>query len=90
MPVDAFWSISVYNKDGFFEENKFNAYSINNFTGKTNKDGSFTVNFGGCEDKRTNCLPITEGWNYAVHMYQPRQEILDGTWTFPNVQPAKN
>ena len=90
VPVDAFWSISVYNKEGFFEENKFNAYSINSFTGKANKDGSFTVNFGGCEDKRVNCLPITEGWNYAVRMYQPRQKILNGTWSFPAVQQVRN
>jgi len=27
--------------------------------------------------------------NYAVRMYQPRKEILDGTWTFPSVEPVK-
>ena len=33
-----------------------------------------------------NCLPIMDGWNYIVRLYQPRKEIIDGTWTFPNVQ----
>ncbi len=88
-PVDAFWSISVYNKDGYFEKNDLDAYSVNNISGKPNKDGSFTVNFGGCEDERVNCLPLTEGWNYVVRMYQPRKEILEGEWTFPQPQPVK-
>ncbi len=89
VPVDAFWSISVYNKEGYFQKNDLNAYSVNNISGKPNSDGSFTVHFGGCEDNRVNCLPLTEGRNYVVRMYQPRKEILDGEWTFPGPQPVK-
>jgi hypothetical protein len=89
VPVDAFWSISVYNKDGYFQENDLNAYSVNNISGKPNNDGSFTVHFGGCDDKRVNCLPLTEGWNYVVRLRQPREEILAGEWTFPGPQPVK-
>jgi hypothetical protein len=29
-----------------------------------------------------------DGWNYTVRLYQPRPEILDGTWTFPAVEPV--
>ena len=36
-----------------------------------------------------NCVPLTEGWNYAVRLYRPREEILDGTWTFPSPEPVK-
>ena len=86
VPVDGFWSITVYNKDGFLEKNDRDAYNINNINGIPNDDGSITVHFGGCEDNRPNCLPITEGWNYGVRMYRPRPEILDGTWTFPAVE----
>jgi len=82
VPVDAFWSISVYNKDGFFEKNEYDAYSVNNISGTPNADGSFTIHFGG-DPKGINHLPITEGWNYVVRFYQPRKEIFDGTWTFP-------
>jgi len=89
VPVDAFWSVSVYNKDGYFQKNDFNSYSINNISGKPNKDGSYTINFGGCEDKRVNCMPLTEGWNYMVRLYQPRKELLDGSWVFPVAQPVK-
>jgi hypothetical protein len=87
--VDGFWSISIYNKDGYFEENKFNSYSINNLTAKPNADGSITVNFGGCDDGRENCLYVMDGWNYAVRLYEPRKEILDGTWTFPEPTPQQ-
>ena len=88
VPVDGFWSISVYNADGFFEPNDRDAYSINNITATPNADGSVTIHFGGCDDNRPNCLPIMEGWNYTIRMYQPRKEILDGSWTFPAIQPA--
>jgi hypothetical protein len=83
VPVGAFWSISLYNKDGYFQKNDFNAYSVNNISGTPNKDGSFTVYLGGCGDKRVNCLPIMDGWNYAVRLYRPHKEILDGKWIFP-------
>jgi len=88
VPVDAFWSVSVYNKDGFFEPNKYNAYSFNNLTATPNTDGSFTIHFGG-DPASVNYLPITEGWNYTVRFYKPRMEILDGSWTFPSVEPVK-
>jgi hypothetical protein len=88
VPCDAFWSVSLYNKEGFFQKNDLNAYSVNNITGTPNKDGSVTVHFGGCEDGRVNCLPIMEGWNYTVRMYRPRDEMLKGKYKFPKPEPA--
>jgi hypothetical protein len=84
VPVDGFWSISVYNKQGFFEPNEYNSYSINNLTAKISEDGSYTVHFGG-DPNRDNFLPITDDWNYVVRMYRPRKEITSGSWTFPNI-----
>jgi hypothetical protein len=83
VPVDGFWSISVYNADGFFEPNERGAYSVNNITARHNDDGSVTVRFGGDGDPERNSLPITEGWNYLVRLYRPRPEILTNAWTFP-------
>ena len=88
VPVDGFWSISVYNAAGYFEPNDRNAYSVNNITATPDDDGSITVHFGGCADERPNCLPIMDGWNYAVRMYRPRAEVLDGRWTFPEPTPV--
>ncbi len=88
VPVDAFWSISLYNAKGYFEPNKLNAYSLNNVTAKKGADGSVAVQFGGCDGAVANCLPITPGWNYTVRLYRPRAEILNGTWKFPEPQPV--
>lgn len=85
VPVDGFWSISLYNADGFFESNEADAYTVNNITGVPGADGSITVRFGG-DPKLPNVLPVMEGWNYLVRMYRPRPEVLDGTWTFPGVE----
>jgi len=87
VPVDAFWSISVYNAKGYFEPNKFDAYSLNNITAKKSADGSVAIQFGGCDGEIPNCLPIMDGWNYTVRMYRPRAEILNGSWKFPEAQP---
>jgi hypothetical protein len=83
VPVDGFWSVSVYNAAGYYEPNSYNAYSLNNITAKKGNDGSVTIQFGGCDGKIPNCLPIMKGWNYLVRLYRPRTEILDGSWTFP-------
>jgi hypothetical protein len=88
VPVDAFWSISVYNKEGYFQKNAQGAYSLNNITAKKSANGSVDVQFGGCDGKIPNCLPIMPGWNYTVRLYRPREQILDGTWKFPEPQPA--
>lgn len=87
VPVDAFWSVSVYNREGYFQANDLNAYVVNSVTGVKGSDGSTRIQFGDCTPDTPNCLPITDGWNYMVRLYRPRSEILDGSWTFPAARP---
>ena len=88
VPVDGFWSISLYNAEGFFQKNDLDAYSLNSETAKRNADGSVDVQFGGCDGKIPNCLPIMPGWNYTVRLYQAHPEVLDGSWKFPEALPV--
>ena len=88
VPVDGFWSVSVYNEGGYFEKNPYNAYSVNNITATKGADGSVNIQFGGCDGKIPNCIPIMKGWNAAVRLYRPRAEILTGKWKFPEPQPV--
>jgi hypothetical protein len=83
VPVDAFWSVSVYNAAGYFEKNLYEAYTLNNITAAKDPDGAVTIQFGGCDGKIPNCLPKMRGWNYTVRLYRPRAEILNGKWKFP-------
>lgn len=88
VPVDGFWSVSVYNAEGYFVPNKLKGYTLNNITAKKSDDGSITIQFGGCDGKVPNCIPIMSGWNYMVRLYRPRPEILSGKWKFPDSQPV--
>jgi hypothetical protein len=86
VPVDAFWSVIVYTADGHLQKNELNAYSLNSITAKKDADGSIAVQFGGCDGKVPNCLPIMERWNYMVRLYRPREETVSGKWNFPEAQ----
>jgi hypothetical protein len=86
VPVDGFWSITVYNANGYFEPNQYDAYSLNNITATKSTDGSIAVQFGDCDGKLPNCWPTTPGWNYMVRLFRRRAEVLNGTWKFPEAQ----
>lgn len=88
VPVDAFWSVTLYDDKGWMPVNKYKAYSFNNVTAKKEKDGSITIHFGG-DPKADNFLPIVPGWNYIVRMYKPGAEILNGSWKFPAAKPVE-
>jgi hypothetical protein len=89
VPVDSFWSVTVYDSTGYLQRNAQNAYSLNNITAKKAPDGSVAIQFGGCDGKAVNCLPIMPDWNYMVRLYRPHAEILNGSWIFPAAQPVE-
>ena len=88
VPVDAFWSVIVYDNESWIPKNTRNIYSYNDITAKKAADGSITIHFGG-DPNADNYLDIMDGWNYLVRLYVPREEILDGSWTFPEPVIAK-
>ena len=87
VPVRAFWSVIVYDANGFIADNDLGIYSYNNITGEPNADGSITIHFGG-DPAQINHIPIADGWNYGIRLYEPEPEVLDGTWVFPEIVPS--
>jgi hypothetical protein len=89
VPVDGFWSVSVYNAKGYFEKNDLNAYSLNNLTARRSADGSVTIQFGDCAKETPNCLPVMAGWNFTMRFYRPHKEVLNGSWRLPNLEAVE-
>jgi len=85
VPVDAFWSISVYNAQGYFEKNPYDLYTVNSVTATPDADGSVTVRFVTGEPTMPNAIPVPPGWNYLVRLYRPQAAILDGSWRTPEL-----
>ncbi len=92
-PVDAFWSITMYNIPKFhLVDNSINRYSIGDRTPglRYNQDGSLDIHIL-CESpgpgKESNWLPTPEGdFRLILRMYQPRSEALSGAYVFPPIR----
>ncbi len=69
-----FFSITMYDADGWMFDEKA-ILNKNNIT--FNEDGSFDANFGECGVDAKNNLPITEGWNFVMRIYEPKLEQLE-------------
>lgn len=89
VPVDGFWSITVYGPDGYLVPNREEVYSVNNITARRAPDGSVNVQFGGDMERNANCIPTPPGWNYIVRLYRPHSVILKGKWSFPEALPLQ-
>jgi hypothetical protein len=90
-PVDAFWSVSMYNNKSLFVDNPLNRYSINPYSElKNNTDGSLDLyiqNQSPGPDKESNWLPApTDSFNMVLRTYLPQPQVLNGTWQPPGVQ----
>jgi len=89
--VGAFWSVSMYNADGFFVKNPLNRFSVGSKDDiKFNKDGSLDIyiqkdNPG--KDRQSNWLPSPNGeFKMVFGCYWPKETLLEGGWKVPAVK----
>jgi hypothetical protein len=90
-PVNAFWSITMYNSEQFFVKNPIQRFAIGDRDKlKMNDDGSLTIyvqNESPGKDKESNWLPApTDSFNLFMRLYWPKEEIVEGTWKMPTVK----
>jgi hypothetical protein len=96
-PVNAFWSLTMYNGEYFFVDNPLNKYTVSPRNElKYNADGSLDLYIqkdSPGKDKEPNWLPAPEGkFILMMRLYYPKEtnpSIIDGTWQPPGVKPVK-
>jgi len=92
-PVDAFWSITMYDAEGYQVANELDRFAIGDRDPLTyNPDGSldiFVQHTSPGSDRESNWLPAPTGpLGITMRLYAPKPEILNGHWTPPQVQKA--
>jgi hypothetical protein len=90
-PVNAFWSITMYDDQGFFVTNPINRYALHNWDPLiVNADGSLDIylqNPSPGPDKEANWLPAPEGaFNLTMRLYWPQRSVVAGTWQPPAIK----
>jgi hypothetical protein len=97
-PVNAFWSLTLYDSDGFQVANSLNRFAVSSWMPfRYNPDGSLDLYFQNESpgtDKEVNWLPAPKGpFNLTMRLYSPRSDALTGKWNPPpitKIQGASN
>jgi hypothetical protein len=89
-PVNAFWSITLYDQEGYQVANSLNRFAVSSWMPfQYNPDGSLDLYFQNESpgaDKEANWLPAPKGpFNLTMRLYAPKSEALTGKWNPPPV-----
>lgn len=92
-PAAAFWSITVYDNEGYQVANSLNRFAVSSWMPfKYNSDGSLDLYFQNenpGSDNQANWLPAPKGpFNLTMRIYGPKSEALTGEWNPPPVTRA--
>jgi len=92
-PAKAFWSVTLYDKDGFQIPNTLDRFALGDRDKlKSNADGSLDIYIQHSSpgaDKEANWLPAPQDeFNLAMRLYSPGRAALDGSWAPPAVKKA--
>tara|TARA_B100000524_G_C23543671_1_gene332177 strand:- start:91 stop:684 length:594 start_codon:yes stop_codon:yes gene_type:complete len=84
MSDNAFWSVTIYDENGFAQGKNYN---INSSFAKQDKKGNYVLNFGK-DSSRENFLEIYPGSNATLRIYSPQEPYFDGSWEVPEIQSS--
>jgi hypothetical protein len=89
-PVDAFWSVTLYDDAGFQVANSLNRFAVSSWMPfKYGSDGSLDLYFQNATpgaDNEANWLPAPKGtFNLTMRLYAPKSDALTGKWNPPVV-----
>jgi hypothetical protein len=89
-PVSAFWSVTLYDSEGFQVANSLNRFAVSSWMPfKYNTDGSLDLYFQNenpVASKEANWLPAPKGaFNLTMRLYAPKSDALTGKWNPPPV-----
>lgn len=90
-PVAAFWSLTMYDAEGFQAPNELDRFALGDRDPLDyNPDGSLDIHISHTDpgpDRRTNWLPAPLGpLGITLRLYAPHRQALDGHWTPPPVR----